>query len=150
MRDHLPALSRCSMPFQHEAKHLLQYSIRCSDCVNGAGEQLGLRAKWKRIWDEHPALENLYLQRREAQSVLRRLGAAPNEASDCTKGASVIPDRLQTLSTDLCMLARNSKFEVCISTALAILLLRHLYPSFAGPLHRLHVCSSLDTGSHVP
>ena len=114
MRDHLPALSRCSMPFQHEAGHLLQYSIRCADCVDGAGEQLGLRAKWKRIWDEHPALENLYLQRREAQSVLRRLGAAPNEASDCTKGASVIPDRLQSLSTDLCMLARNSKFEVCI------------------------------------
>ena len=77
---------------------------------------MGVRAKWKRIWDEHPILENLYLRRREAQTALQRIGAAPQTGPGCAEeGRELtkhIPDRLQNLGTDLAVLATAHKFEV--------------------------------------
>ena len=73
------------------------------------------RSKWAKIWEEFPILENVYLQRREAQPGVRRqlrAEAAPRgeRVEECNSASGT--DQLTDFSKDLSILAKQSKLEV--------------------------------------
>lgn len=78
------------------------------------------RAKWTRIWQEYPVLENVYLQRRQGGTTLQQLGPGPPPTGGCTEDGRT-QDGLTDFSKDLSMLAKQSKLEVKLFSTLSAL-----------------------------
>ena len=82
---------------------------------SAAGMDPEERSKWAKIWEDFPILENVYLQRREAQPGVRRqlradAAARGERVEECNSANGA--DQLTDFSKDLSMLAKQSKLEV--------------------------------------
>ena len=96
---------------------LLEASCGClTASIPFAGQESEEHAKWTKIWNDNPVLENLYMKRREAKLAMQKLvQAAP--AGECAEECRTSEEmtHLSDMSQDLLKLANKPTFKVRFS-----------------------------------